>query len=175
MRFKKKLLIPLALAVVMAIFAVAAINRGIARSDEELLDLLRKERGLSAESELLVLDSIEGLLCVADPENHVFYAVERAPYLDGWKIERIYTNGSRNVGINAKEASMYEKGRDVYYFDWQGGRIFAVDNPNVATLLFRRGQEERRINVENVPSVYYVEDFFYYQEYFFLDKDGNEI
>lgn len=162
------------LVIVMTVLAVIIVNCGIARSDEELLDLIRKERGLSAEGELLVLDSFDGLLCAVDPENHVFYAVERASYWDGWKIERIYTNGSRPAG-NAQYGSMHEKGRDVYILDWQGGRIFAVDNTNVATLLFRRGQEELRIPVENVPSIYYVEDFFSYQEYFFLDKDGNDL
>ena len=70
---------------------------------------------------------------------------------------------------------MYEKGQGVYFFDWQGGRIFAVDNPAVATLLFRCRQEERSISVENTPSIYYVEDFFLYQEYFFLDKGGNDL
>ena len=171
----KKLLVLLTLIVVAASLAAMVINRGIARSDEELLALLRKEQGLPAESELLILDDLNGLLCVADQKNHVFYAVERAPYWDGWQIERIYTNGSRKVGVNSKYGSMYEKGQGVYFFDWQGGRIFAVDNPAVATLLFRCRQEERSIGVENTPSIYYVEDFFLYQEYFFLDKGGNDL
>ena len=54
----KKLLVLLTLIVVAASLAAMVINRGIARSDEELLALLRKEQGLPAESELLILDDL---------------------------------------------------------------------------------------------------------------------
>ena len=166
MRFRKTVLLGFGALIVASIFAVILVvvakNQGIAHSEKELLDLLRKEEGLSAECELVVLNRFDDLLCVEDVGSCEFYILQITEKRGGWKIGKVHTMFLKDDG-------------SICVFPYKNAHVILEDNPTLTTILIRWSGKERRINVENHPSAYYVEDPAKSFETLFLDKDGNNI